>query len=408
MSIPILGRSADRWRSGLYLVGMALKNICTQLLDLKDDFMEIKRLPWYSTLYNCGGYIMACLHSDVDLGVKIEKSFGTLVGISTMLFNELKSFALQYVDDDILSDLSNLLSLQNLCLSSNPISCMPTCIKGLTRLQTLNLEHYRRFQSVIGIRVEHISLYDCSYSQKYQAKTRYYNIVGCSNLMDMASQFKLILIDDAHIFKKLTTLFTDQDIAMGNAVRAVMPEQAGKVYTPKIFELFQKHRSEGLNISDRYGELWPDAVIRLAHKASEFKDGYVLYKTRMKEFDKEIEKLWKKHYEFMDHGCELNGSKGRLRRQFTVKFISRHEGKKSIVEGKEGRETGKYNGKAYGGSPGGLGRCGMGTWVLFVVRGARRNGLIMRVVDWGGAEELGLRVWLKELGEKLAQLWDYI
>ncbi|KAK2979425.1 hypothetical protein RJ640_016337 [Escallonia rubra] len=69
------------------------------------------------------------------------------------------------------------------------------------------------------------------------------------------------------------------------------------------------HRSEGLDISDRYRELWPDAV-RLAHKASEFKDGYVLYKTRMKELDKEIEELRKKHYEFMDHGCELNGSRG--------------------------------------------------------------------------------------------------
>ncbi|KAK2990917.1 hypothetical protein RJ640_028694 [Escallonia rubra] len=69
------------------------------------------------------------------------------------------------------------------------------------------------------------------------------------------------------------------------------------------------HRSEGLNISDRYKELWPDAV-RLAHKASEFKDGYILYKTRMKELDKEIEELRKKHYEFMDHGCELNGNDG--------------------------------------------------------------------------------------------------
>ncbi|KAK2981527.1 hypothetical protein RJ640_023549 [Escallonia rubra] len=69
------------------------------------------------------------------------------------------------------------------------------------------------------------------------------------------------------------------------------------------------HRSEGLNISDRYRELWPDAV-RLAHKASEFKDGYILYKTRMKELDKEIEELRKKHYEFMGHGCELNGSDG--------------------------------------------------------------------------------------------------
>ncbi|KAK2989804.1 hypothetical protein RJ640_006121 [Escallonia rubra] len=249
---------------------------------------------------------------------------------------------------------------------------------------------------------------------------------------------------EAHNFKKPTTLFTDQDIATGNAIRVVMPElfamvvsdkryreveaeynakekmprvkvsclpllkQAGKVYTPKIFELFQQqwekillalvgkkqergrlqeylivscdeegvyvvthdeenatlscscnkfetvrilcghalkvldvlgikyipetyilkrwtrgardgcaleedgldvHRSEALDVRDRYRELWPDAV-RLAHKASEFKDGYLLYKTRIKELDKEIEELRKKHYECTDHGCEPNGNKG--------------------------------------------------------------------------------------------------
>ncbi|KAK2979185.1 hypothetical protein RJ640_027022 [Escallonia rubra] len=215
---------------------------------------------------------------------------------------------------------------------------------------------------------------------------------------------------EAHDFKKPTTLFTDQDIAMGNAISVVMPEvrHAGKVYTPKIFELFQRqweksllalvgnkqergrlqeylivscdeegeyvvthdeenatlscscnkfetvgilcghalkvldvlgikyipetyilkrwtrgardgcaldedgrdvHRSGALDVSDRYRELWPDAV-RLAHKASEFKDGYLLYKTKMKELDKEIEELRKKHYECTDHGCEPNGNKG--------------------------------------------------------------------------------------------------
>ncbi|KAK2989570.1 hypothetical protein RJ640_029523 [Escallonia rubra] len=69
------------------------------------------------------------------------------------------------------------------------------------------------------------------------------------------------------------------------------------------------HRSGALDVSDRYRELWPDAV-RLAHKASEFKDGYLLYKTKMKELDKEIEELRKKHYECTDHGCEPNGNKG--------------------------------------------------------------------------------------------------
>ncbi|KAK2996030.1 hypothetical protein RJ640_023400 [Escallonia rubra] len=139
-------------------------------------------------------------------------------------------------------------------------------------------------------------------------------------------------------FKKPTTLFTNQDIAMGNAARVVMPELFAMVVSEKRYREVEAdynakekmprrctrgarddctleddgldiHQSECLDISDRYRELWPDAV-RLAHKASEFKDGYVIYKTRMKELDKEIEELRKKHYEFMDHGCELNGSKG--------------------------------------------------------------------------------------------------
>ncbi|KAK2969051.1 hypothetical protein RJ640_002783 [Escallonia rubra] len=134
---------------------------------------------------------------------------------------------------------------------------------------------------------------------------------------------------EAHKFKKPITLFTDQDITMGNAVRVVMPEVRdvlGVKYIPETYILkrwtrgardgcaledegLDIHRSEGLNINDRYRELWPDAM-RLAHKASEFKDGYILYKTRMKKLDKEIEELRMKHYEFMDHGCELNGSDG--------------------------------------------------------------------------------------------------
>ncbi|KAK2994047.1 hypothetical protein RJ640_012317 [Escallonia rubra] len=39
------------------------------------------------------------------------------------------------------------------------------------------------------------------------------------------------------------------------------------------------HRSRALDVSDRYRELWPDAV-RLAHKASEFKDGTSSTKVR--------------------------------------------------------------------------------------------------------------------------------
>ncbi|KAK2985216.1 hypothetical protein RJ640_010505, partial [Escallonia rubra] len=109
---------------------------------------------------------------------------------------DLSLWGCNLFDDDFPSDLSNL-PLRNLCLGSNPITREPTFIKVLTGLQKLNLEHCGRLQSVTGIHVlDHISLYNCSSLQKYQAKTRTSNMVGCSNLVDMASQFKLIPIDD--------------------------------------------------------------------------------------------------------------------------------------------------------------------------------------------------------------------
>ncbi|KAK2983685.1 hypothetical protein RJ640_023219 [Escallonia rubra] len=147
--------------------------------------------------------------------------------------------------------------------------------------------------------------------------------------MDVSTNTYVPSINCAHNFKKPTTLFTDQDIAMGNAISVVMPkvlDVLGIKYIPEtyIFKGWTRgardgcaldedgldvHRSGALDVSDWYRELWPDAV-RLAHKASEFKDGYLLYKTKMKELDKEIEELRKKHYECMDHGCDPNANKG--------------------------------------------------------------------------------------------------
>ncbi|KAK2966789.1 hypothetical protein RJ640_008792 [Escallonia rubra] len=134
---------------------------------------------------------------------------------------------------------------------------------------------------------------------------------------------------EAHNFKKPTTVFTDQDISMGNAISVVMPEVLDVLGIKYILETYilkrwtrgvrdgcaleedglDVHRSGALDVSDRYRELWPD-VVRLAHKASEFKDGYLIYKSKMKELRKEIKELRKKHYECTDHGCEPNGNKG--------------------------------------------------------------------------------------------------
>ncbi|KAK2987013.1 hypothetical protein RJ640_024911 [Escallonia rubra] len=103
-------------------------------------------------------------------------------------------------DDAIPSELGNLLSLQNLNLGRNPISCVPTCIKGLTRLQRLNLENCPRLQSVTGIRVlEEINLYNCKSLQKYESETPSCNIVECNNLVEMTLCFKLIPIDDTRV-----------------------------------------------------------------------------------------------------------------------------------------------------------------------------------------------------------------
>ncbi|KAK2975200.1 hypothetical protein RJ640_022092, partial [Escallonia rubra] len=106
-------------------------------------------------------------------------------------------------DDAFPSELGNLLSLQSLDLSANPISCVPTWIKGLTGLQKLDLKYCLGIQSVTGIRVlKHINLYNCTSLQKYDAETESCNIVECNNLVDMALCFELIPIEDTSDFVK--------------------------------------------------------------------------------------------------------------------------------------------------------------------------------------------------------------
>ncbi|KAK2986987.1 hypothetical protein RJ640_024885 [Escallonia rubra] len=103
-------------------------------------------------------------------------------------------------DDAFSSELSNLLSLENLNLSYNPFLCVPTFIKGLPRLQKLNLGCCHGLQEVTGIcGLQHIDLYSCTSLRKYEPRRESSIIVDCNSLVEMAYCFELIPIDDRRV-----------------------------------------------------------------------------------------------------------------------------------------------------------------------------------------------------------------
>ncbi|XP_062024351.1 disease resistance protein RUN1-like isoform X2 [Rosa rugosa] len=55
------------------------------------------------------------------------------------------------LDDDFPSDVANLLSLQNLDLSGNPISRLPDCIRGVTGLQELSFQDCTKLKSLLRL-----------------------------------------------------------------------------------------------------------------------------------------------------------------------------------------------------------------------------------------------------------------
>ncbi|XP_019230925.1 PREDICTED: TMV resistance protein N-like [Nicotiana attenuata] len=94
-------------------------------------------------------------------------------------------------------DFSNLLMLQDLDLSKNPITSLPDCIRTLSRLNILVLDDCRMLKALIDLpRINNLRVGYCTSLEKVtylsvgcRAKTHHLN--GCKELNDMEGSFKL-------------------------------------------------------------------------------------------------------------------------------------------------------------------------------------------------------------------------
>ncbi|XP_015169445.1 TMV resistance protein N-like isoform X1 [Solanum tuberosum] len=94
-------------------------------------------------------------------------------------------------------DFSNLMSLQNLDLSKNPISCLPDCIRTLSRLNNLELGSCTMLKFLIDLpRIHNLSVGDCTSLERVTylsvgCRAKVYHINGCKELTDMEGSYKL-------------------------------------------------------------------------------------------------------------------------------------------------------------------------------------------------------------------------
>ncbi|KAJ8572687.1 hypothetical protein K7X08_009198 [Anisodus acutangulus] len=94
-------------------------------------------------------------------------------------------------------DFSNLLMLQDLNLSKNPISCLPDCIRTLSRLNKLELGSCSMLKSLIDLPRGHgVGVGYCSSLERVTylsvgCRARTFHLNGCKELTDMEGSFKL-------------------------------------------------------------------------------------------------------------------------------------------------------------------------------------------------------------------------
>ncbi|KAG5625807.1 hypothetical protein H5410_011025 [Solanum commersonii] len=94
-------------------------------------------------------------------------------------------------------DFSNLMSLQNLDLSKNPISCLPDCIRTLSRLNNLELGSCTMLKFLIDLpRIHSLGLGYCTSLERVTylsvgCRAKVYQINGCKELTYMEGSYKL-------------------------------------------------------------------------------------------------------------------------------------------------------------------------------------------------------------------------
>ncbi|KAM5562864.1 hypothetical protein ABKV19_017845 [Rosa sericea] len=158
------------------------------------------------------------------------------------------------LDDDFPRDVANLLSLQKLDLSGNPISRLPDCIRGVTGLRDLSLSNCTRLKSLLRLPavIELFSVDGCTSLEKvtFQSCLGGSSYWGSNdNLVELQGHFKMEPIErvDKEMLKLLSlgNLETLENILMG-------------LYEDGIFSTFLpgdevpgqfSHRSRGSSVS---------------------------------------------------------------------------------------------------------------------------------------------------------------
>ncbi|KAH0731802.1 hypothetical protein KY289_002990 [Solanum tuberosum] len=98
---------------------------------------------------------------------------------------------------DFPRDFSNLMLLQNLDLSKNPISCLPDCIRTLSMLNNLELASCTMLKFLIDLpRVHSLGLGYCTSLERVTylsvgCRAKVHHLNGCKELTDMEGSFKL-------------------------------------------------------------------------------------------------------------------------------------------------------------------------------------------------------------------------
>lgn len=104
-------------------------------------------------------------------------------------------------DDVFPRDFSGLSLLKNVNLSKNPIHRLPDCIRGLTGLQTLQLESFTRLKWLVGLpSVKKLIVSECTSLEKITFQSLLPNsevsLRQCYKLVEFQSSFKIEPIEE--------------------------------------------------------------------------------------------------------------------------------------------------------------------------------------------------------------------